>query len=85
MPSCLPKCRTFSRRLGKREDDGRFVKICTLTPFRAFQDRGRSDPGVSPADPEPDAKKRESGERSYVKIAGFLKSYQYLAFSGMSW
>lgn len=37
--------------------------------------RGVRPPAAKPAEPEPDAKKRESGERSYVEIAAFLKSY----------
>lgn len=37
--------------------------------------RGVRPPTAKPADPEPDAKTRESGERSYVETAGFLKSY----------
>lgn len=37
--------------------------------------RGVRPPAAKPAEPEPDAKKRESGERSYVEIAAFLISY----------
>lgn len=37
--------------------------------------RGVRPPTAKPADPDPDAKKRESGERSFVEIAGFLKSF----------
>lgn len=37
--------------------------------------RGVRPPAPKPADPDPDAKKRESGERSFVEIAAFLKSF----------
>lgn len=37
--------------------------------------RGVRPPAPKPADPEPDQKQRENGERSYMEIAGFLKSY----------
>lgn len=37
--------------------------------------RGVRAPVEKPAEPEPDKKQRESGERSFVEIAGFLKSY----------
>lgn len=37
--------------------------------------RGVRTAAPKPADPEPEPKQRESGERSYVEIAAFLKSY----------
>jgi hypothetical protein len=37
--------------------------------------RGVRPPPARTADPDPDAKKRESGECSYVEIAAFLNSY----------
>jgi hypothetical protein len=37
--------------------------------------RGVRPPKPKPVDPEPDKKTRESGERSFVEIAGFLRTF----------